>query len=131
VPGIRARVALALVVLVAITVTAIGLGVYAFVDTSLRERLIADARQQVDYNLSVLLPGANPRPTDKAAFEASGLPDAFALRGTARVLADYIRRAADLAVLTTSARRELAADRAHAVGRLADVPDDWELISTG
>ena len=47
------------------------------------------------------------------------------------VLADYIRRAADLAVLTTSARRELAADRAHAVGRLADVPDDWELISTG
>ena len=88
-PGIRARVALALVVLVAITVTAIGLGVYAFVDTSLRERLIADARQQVDYNLSVLLPGANPRPTDKAAFEASGLPDAFALRGTARVLADF------------------------------------------
>jgi two-component system sensor histidine kinase MtrB len=89
VPGIRARVALTLVALVAVTVTAIGLGVYAFVDTSLRNRLIEDARQQVDYNLSVLLPGADPRPTDKRAFEASGLPDAFALRGSTRVLADF------------------------------------------
>ena len=88
-PGIRARVALTLVILVAITVTAIGLGVYAFVDTSLRERLLADAREQVDVNLSVLLPGADPRPTDRTAFVASGLPDAFARNGTARVLADF------------------------------------------
>ncbi len=88
-PGIRARVALTLVALVAVTVTAIGIGVYAFVDSSLRNRLIEDARQQVDYNLSVLLPGADPRPTDKRAFEASGLPDAFALRGSTRVLADF------------------------------------------
>ena len=87
--GIRTRIALTLVALVAVTVAAIGLGVYAFVDASLRARLIADARQQVDYNLSVLLPGADPRPTDARAFEASGLPTAFALRGSGRVLADF------------------------------------------
>jgi two-component system sensor histidine kinase MtrB len=87
--GIRARLALALVALVAVTVAAIGVGVYAFVDASLRARLIADARQQVDYNLAVLLPGADPRPTDARAFEASGLPTAFALRGSGRVLADF------------------------------------------
>ena len=41
------------------------------------------------------------------------------------VLADYIRRAADLAILPSSARRALAAE---AAGRLEDVPDDWVLI---
>ena len=87
--GIRTRIALTLVALVAATVAAIGLGVYAFVDASLRARLIADARQQVDYSLSVLLPGADPRPTDARTFEASGLPMAFALRGSGRVLADF------------------------------------------
>ena len=87
--GIRTRVALTLVALVAVTVAAIGFGVYAFVDASLRARLIADARQQVDYNLSVLLPGADPRPTGARTFEASGLPTAFALRGSGRVLADF------------------------------------------
>ncbi len=87
--GIRARLAITLVALVAVTVAAIGVGVYAFVDASLRARLIADARQQVDYNLSVLLPGADPRPTDARAFKASGLPTAFALRGSGRVVADF------------------------------------------
>jgi signal transduction histidine kinase len=87
--GIRARLAITLVALVAVTVAAIGVGVYAFVDASLRARLIADARQQVDYNLSVLLPGADPRPTDERAFKASGLPTAFALRGSGRVVADF------------------------------------------
>lgn len=87
--GIRTRIALTLVTLVAVTVALIGLGVYAFVDASLRARLIADTRQQVDYNLSVLLPGADPRPTDARTFGASGLPTAFALRGSGRVLADF------------------------------------------
>jgi signal transduction histidine kinase len=89
VPGIRARIALTLVALVAVTVTAIGIGVYAFVDASLRNRLLEDAHHQVGYNLSVLLPGADPRPTDKRSFEASGLPVAFALGGSTRVLADF------------------------------------------
>jgi two-component system sensor histidine kinase MtrB len=87
--GIRARLAITLVALIAVTVAAIGVGVYAFVDTSLRARLIADARQQVDYNLAVLLPGANPRPVDAGTFEDSGLPTAFALRGAGQVIADF------------------------------------------
>ncbi len=87
--GVRARLALTLVALVAVTVAAIGLGVYAFVDASLRDRLIADARQQADYNLSVLLPGAVPAPTNRASFQASGLPDAFAQRGDSATIADF------------------------------------------
>ncbi len=87
--GIRGRLALAIVGLVAITVASIGVGVYAFVDASLRTRTIADARQRVDYDLSVLLPGADPPPVDIGAFRASGLPTAFALNGTDRFLVDF------------------------------------------
>ncbi len=87
--GIRTRLALTLVALVAVTVAAIGIGVYAFVDTSLRARLLADARQQVDFDLSVLLPGADPQPADARSFAASGLPVAFTLRGAGRVIADF------------------------------------------
>ena len=87
--GIRTRLALTLVGLVAVTVAAIGVGVYAFVDSSLRDAQLAQARRQVDYNLSVLLPGADPRPTDLRSFEASGLPEAFGLRGDGRVIADF------------------------------------------
>lgn len=87
--GIRGRLALAIVGLVAITVASIGLGVYAFVDASLRTRAIAEAHQQVGYDLSVLLPGADPPPVDIASFRASGLPTAFALNGTERFLVDF------------------------------------------
>ena len=87
--GVRTRLALTLVALVALTVAAISLGVYAFVDASLRAQLIADARQQADFNLSVLLPAAEPRPTDEPAFATSGLPEQFRLRGDADVIADF------------------------------------------
>ena len=40
------------------------------------------------------------------------------------ILADFLRRAADLATLSTAARRALTAD----VGVLDQVPDDWELL---
>jgi hypothetical protein len=43
------------------------------------------------------------------------------------ILADFVRRAADLATLSTAARRALASDR----GRLADIPDDWVLVEAG
>ncbi len=87
--GLRTRLALTLVALVAVTVAAIGVGVYAFVDASLRDRLIHDARQQADFNLSVLLPAAQPAPSDEATFGASGLPEQFRLRGEADVIADF------------------------------------------
>jgi hypothetical protein len=41
------------------------------------------------------------------------------------VLADYLRRAVDLAILPANARRALAIEDR---GDLEDVPDDWELI---
>ena len=87
--GIRTRLALTLIALVAVTVAAIGIGVYAFTDASLRDRLIADARHQADFNLSVLLPGADPRPADAATFAVSGLPQAFKLRGDVETIADF------------------------------------------
>ncbi|HKF85057.1 MAG TPA: HAMP domain-containing sensor histidine kinase [Candidatus Limnocylindrales bacterium] len=87
--SLRTRLALTLVLLVTLTVAAIGIGVYAFVDASLRDRLVADARQQADFNLSVLLPAIQPQPADRAAFGASGLPEQFRLRGDADVIADF------------------------------------------
>ncbi len=87
--GIRTRLALTLIALVAVTVAAIGVGVYAFTDASLRDRLIADARQQADFNLSVLLPAQDPRPVDSATFAASGLAGAFKLRGDVQTIADF------------------------------------------
>ena len=62
---------------------------YAFVESSLRDRLLADARQQANFNLSVLLPAEVPPPTDSASFAASGLPEAFRLRGDVDTIADF------------------------------------------
>ena len=87
--GLRTRLAVTLVLLVALTVAAIGIGVYAFVDASLRNRALADARQQADFNLSVLLPAQVPPPTDAVTFAASGLPEAFRLRGEVETIADF------------------------------------------
>ncbi len=87
--GLRMRLALTLVVLVAVTVAGIGLGVYAFVDGSLRSSMVAEARRQADFNLSVLLPAEIPPPTTAAAFAASGLPAAFRFRGDVETIADF------------------------------------------
>jgi signal transduction histidine kinase len=87
--SLRTRLAVTLVLLVTLTVALIGIGVYAFVDASLRDRLVADARQQANFNLSVLLPAIQPPPADAAAFGASGLPEQFRLRGEADVIADF------------------------------------------
>ena len=87
--GLRTRLTLTLVALVAITVALIGVGVSAFMEASLRDGLIADARHQANFNLSVLLPAEIPQPTDAASFAASGLPAAFRFRGDVETLADY------------------------------------------
>jgi two-component system sensor histidine kinase MtrB len=87
--SLRTRLAVTLVLLVTLTVALIGVGVYAFVDASLRSSLVADARRQADFDLSVLLPAVQPPPADAAAFGASGLPEQFRLRGDARVIADF------------------------------------------
>ena len=46
------------------------------------------------------------------------------------ILADYLRRAADLATLPTAARRALALQRDSHVGDLTTIPDDWELLTS-
>ncbi len=87
--GLRTRLALTLVALVAITVAGISLGVFAFVDASLRTSMVAEARRQADFNLSVLLPAEDPQPTTAAEFAASGLPAAFRFRGDVETIADF------------------------------------------
>lgn len=87
--GIRTRLSITVVALVTLTAAVIGVGAYLFVDASLRSAALVAARQQVDYDLAVLLPGADPYPSDAAAFNASGLADAFRLRGQGEVLADF------------------------------------------
>ena len=46
------------------------------------------------------------------------------------VLADYLRRAADLATMSSGARRALALEREPDLEDLSMVPDDWELVAT-
>ncbi len=46
------------------------------------------------------------------------------------ILADYLRRAADLATLPTAARRALALQREPDVYDPTTVPDDWELLTS-
>lgn len=87
--GLRIRLVLTLVALVVVTVAGIGLGVYAFVDSSLRGSVLAEARRQANFNLSVLLPAEDPAPTTAAAFAKSGLPDAFQFRGDVETIADF------------------------------------------
>lgn len=87
--SLRTRLVLTLVALVAITVAGISLGVYAFVDASLRSAMVAEARHQLDFNLSVLLAAEDPRPTTAQEFAASGLPAAFRFRGDVETIADF------------------------------------------
>jgi hypothetical protein len=46
------------------------------------------------------------------------------------ILSDYLRRAADLAILSTAARRALALQRDSDVDDLTTIPDDWELLTS-
>ncbi|HEX5589190.1 MAG TPA: ATP-binding protein [Candidatus Limnocylindrales bacterium] len=103
--GIRSRLAITLLALVAVTVTVIGVGTYAFVETQLRASLVDEAAAQAQFDLSVLLPGRLPEGATRVDFEASGLPQAFRLRGDADVIVDfgdddpYVSRDAVLPVL--------------------------------
>jgi two-component system sensor histidine kinase MtrB len=88
--GIRTRLAVTLLALVAVTVTAIGVGTYVFVEARLRENLLDEATRQAQFDLSVLLPaGRLPPDATRVEFEASGLPEAFSLRGEADLLVDF------------------------------------------
>ncbi len=87
--GIRIRLAVTLVALVTVTVAGIGLGTYAFVDARLRDGLVSEISRQAQFDLSVLMPGRLGHDADLDAFEASGLPAAFRLRGDADFIVDF------------------------------------------
>jgi two-component system sensor histidine kinase MtrB len=88
--GIRSRLALTLLALVAVTVTLIGVGTYVFVESRLRESLLADVARRAQFDLSILLPGtdlpAQPAPAD---IERSGLRDALRLRGDSQFILEF------------------------------------------
>jgi signal transduction histidine kinase len=86
--GLRARLAVTVVALVALTAGVLGVGAYAFVDTSLHERLRDDALDQANFNLSVLVPTRFPSGVQKGALEPSGLIDAIRLRGDVETIVD-------------------------------------------
>jgi two-component system sensor histidine kinase MtrB len=87
--GIRSRLALALVALVAVTVVAIGVGTYLFVDARLRDGLLAEAQRQAQFNLSVLVPERLPEGVTREGYAASGLREAFRLRGDVETIVDF------------------------------------------
>jgi signal transduction histidine kinase len=116
--GLRLRLALTLVALVAVTVAGIGVGVYAFVDASLRSSMVAEARRQADFDLSVLLPAEDPRPATAADFAASGLPAAFRFRGDVETIADF-------------GSGDVYASTPDLVGALADVDPGLRQIVSG
>jgi two-component system, OmpR family, sensor histidine kinase MtrB len=63
--GVRARLTFTLVALVVLTAAVLGIGAYAFVDRSLHDRLLNDARAEAVFDLSVLAPsrlGTKPTP---------------------------------------------------------------------
>jgi two-component system, OmpR family, sensor histidine kinase MtrB len=86
--GLRGRLAVTLVALVALTAGVLGISAYAFVDTSLHERLRDDALDQANFNLSVLVPIRFPSGVRKDALVPSGLIDAIRLRGDVETIVD-------------------------------------------
>ncbi len=87
--GIRFRLVVTLLGLVAVVVASISVGTYAFVEARLRAGLLDQARQQAQFDLSVLLPGRLEPNATRADFEASGLPASFRLRGDADLMVDF------------------------------------------
>ncbi len=72
--GVRARLTVTFVALVVLTAAVLGVGSYLFVDRSLHERLLEDARTQAAFDLSVLAPGrlgADPTPAAIAQLAAT------------------------------------------------------------
>jgi signal transduction histidine kinase len=87
--GIRTRLTVTLLALVAVTVTSIGIGTYVFIEARLRDNLLDEVSRQAQFDLSVLLPEQLPPDATRDDFEASGLEQAFELRGEADLIVDF------------------------------------------
>jgi signal transduction histidine kinase len=79
--GIRARLTVTLVALVALTAVLLGAGAYLFVESSLHEQALRDARSQAAFDLSVTVP-TRQLPADATREEVidSGLRQTFLQR---------------------------------------------------
>jgi signal transduction histidine kinase len=82
--GVRARLTVTLVALVVLTAAVLGIGAYAFVDNSLHERLLNDARAEAVFDLSVLAPGRLG--TDRSPAAITQLVQAILVRGPETVV---------------------------------------------
>ena len=80
--GIRARLAFTLVALVALTAILLGAGAYVFVETSLHDQVLRDAKAQAIFDLSETIPdrGMPANPTCDDVVD-SGLRQTFLQRG--------------------------------------------------
>jgi signal transduction histidine kinase len=85
--GIRARLTITLVVLVALTAGLLGVGAYLFVESSLRQQVVADAAAQARFDLAVLAPSRLTSPDPKADDpDVSQLVRTFQLRGVETII---------------------------------------------
>ena len=85
--GIRARLTVTLVALVALTAILLGVGAYLFVESSLHEQALNDARSQAAFDLSVTVP-TRGLPVDPAPEDVidSGLRQTFLQRGIESII---------------------------------------------
>jgi len=85
--GIRARLALTLVALVALTAILLGAGAYVFVETSLHDQVLRDAKAQAIFDLSQTIPDRR-LPADPTCDDIvdSGLRQTFLQRGVDSII---------------------------------------------
>ena len=87
--GLRFRLAATIVALVAFTGGVLGIGAAVAVDNALRDRLLAEAVREANFDLSVLVPQALATAPTRDGFLASDLPDALQRRGGLDTIADF------------------------------------------
>ncbi|HEU4673138.1 MAG TPA: HAMP domain-containing sensor histidine kinase [Candidatus Limnocylindrales bacterium] len=87
--GLRFRLAATIVALVAFTGGVLGIGAAVAVDNALRDRLLAEAVREANFDLSVLVPQALATAPTRDGFLASDLPDALQRRGSLDTIADF------------------------------------------
>jgi two-component system, OmpR family, sensor histidine kinase MtrB len=81
VSGVRGRLTITLVALVVLTAVVLGVGSYLFVDYTLRQRLLDDARAAAGFDLSVLAPSEIASAASRDEVDTSGLLDTIRLQG--------------------------------------------------
>ena len=115
--GIRARLALTLVALVALTAILLGAGAYVFVETSLHDQVLRDAKAQAIFDLSQTIPDRR-LPADPTCDDIvdSGLRQTFLQRGVDSIIDTGGLRAGRLQARSRR-RPGDAAGRLHRAGR--------------